>query len=527
MKRPHRPPRDRSLLRAGLWLSAALGLLLASREASSGAKPKVIDLQELSTATILITFKGTISTDGTTQSLVYAQPIPAEDGAQTIVEVGADGGDDGTFTSTVEEDGPGRRIVLSWEKVDAAAIPYEIRVKVLRESFKEPLVETSRGKDEGMLVSGALTSPSKEIKQKAAAIVKGAASDLEAVLRLAQWINENITYDLNYSQDKQDKTVPQVFKNKRGTCDELSHLFISMARAAGIPAREVSGLAFNGQLWGFHSWSEVKLGDRWVPVDATNMQIGFVDATHLAFARDADDAKFEQNIVRLGEGAFTVEGHSMDVRIWKASKLEPRLEVAFSADPAEVPPGWDFGLAARITNISSSIVAGPVRIVIPEAFIPRDPVQKTFLLAPGSSTTVTWSVGAGGPSDPEGAYVYSLGAVTFPRVVAETEVTVATRIITAVGAFKGEGDSVSVDVTVTNLFKEKKTVDVEACFYAGWDMKKKQQCVQTTGELAASAPGTITLEAPFKPEGNFAVEVNVLCGGLSERRILNVDIAKQ
>ena len=139
MKRPHRPPHDRSVLRSGLWLPAALGMLLFSPEASAGAQPKVIDLQELSSATILITFKGTISTDGFTQSLVYAQPIPAEDQAQTIVEVGAEGGDSGSFTSKVEEDGPGRRIVLAWEKVEAAAIPYEIRVKVLRESFKEYL----------------------------------------------------------------------------------------------------------------------------------------------------------------------------------------------------------------------------------------------------------------------------------------------------------------------------------------------------------------------------------------------------
>lgn len=499
-----------------------VGLLAAGP--LGAAKPKIIDLQELGSATIVITFQGKIVTEGYTKSLVYVQPIPAEDDHQEILEVDADGGSVGAFAFEVEKDGPGRRIVLKWEEVEGTVIPYEIRIKVRRDSFSHAITSVTRGSDKAMLKHGTLTATSKEIKQKSAALTKGSESDLESVLRLAQWINENVEYDIHYSQDKLDKTAPQVFKKKRGTCDELSHLFITMARSVGLPTREVSGLAFNGDIWGFHSWSEVKLQDRWVPVDATNMQIGFVDATHLAFARDYDDAKFEQKIARMGEGAFTVQDHSMDVRIWKASRLDSRITVAFQAEPAEVPPQWDFELKAEVKNISGSYIAGPVRIIIPEDFQSGESPQKTFLLAPGEKTTLRWKVTSGAGQSAEGAYFYKLGAITFPRVVAEADLTVATRMIKDVGAFRGEGDTVAIDVTLENLFKEPKSVDLEVCFYSDWEMTAQALCSQEKGELAPSAKKKFTIESEFSPEGNFAVEVMVLSGGLSERRILKVDM---
>jgi hypothetical protein len=506
-------------------------LLILSLPAFVGAgktkKPKEIDLQELGSATTVITFRGAIALEGETRSLVYVQPIPAEDDNQKIVEVTAKGGGKGVgpenFSYDIQEEGAGRKIALTWENIDTDRITYEIAVKIHRESFNLPIASTHRGKDDEMLGSGALTAPSAEIKKKSAEVVKGSGSDLEAALRLAAWINQNVEYDLNYSQDKKDKPAAVVIKKKRGTCDEISHLFISMARSAGIPAREVSGVAFNGEVWGFHSWSELKFEDRWVAFDATNMQAGFVDATHLAFARDYDDAKFEQKIVRLGVGAFKVESHTMEVRIWKASRLKKMLEVDFKAAPKEVPPGWNVELTVDISNVSSSIVAGPVRVILPPEFTPKEAAQKTFLLAPGGKTTIRWTVATGGPAEPEAAYFYKLGAITFPRVVAEAELTVATRMIEGINAAKDDDGTVSVEIGFKNLFEDKKPFSAEACFYSSWQMDKKIGCVSASGEAAPSAVTNVVIDSPYSPTGNFAVEIMLLCGGLSERSIMNVD----
>jgi transglutaminase-like putative cysteine protease len=67
-----------------------------------------------------------------------------------------------------------------------------------------------------------------------------------------------------------------------GDCTEHSVLFVGLARAAGLPAREVAGLVYvGGKDYGFyfHQWAKVWLGE-WVQVDPTFDQFA-VDATHI------------------------------------------------------------------------------------------------------------------------------------------------------------------------------------------------------------------------------------------------------
>ena len=76
--------------------------------------------------------------------------------------------------------------------------------------------------------------------------------------------------------------------------DETEHarLFVTLARAAGVPAREVHGLVYLGddvQAFGPHRWCEVLLAGRWEEVDPTWEQLR-VDATHLPLARGARDS---------------------------------------------------------------------------------------------------------------------------------------------------------------------------------------------------------------------------------------------
>jgi len=81
---------------------------------------------------------------------------------------------------------------------------------------------------------------------------------------------------------------------------------LSGARAAGIPAREVSGLLYVGddqKAFGGHAWNEVVLGGVWVPVDASLRQTE-VDATHVSFGTDFKAAK--NLLTTLGKLSFKV-----------------------------------------------------------------------------------------------------------------------------------------------------------------------------------------------------------------------------
>jgi hypothetical protein len=97
--------------------------------------------------------------------------------------------------------------------------------------------------------------------------------------RINRWVHDSITKEITV-------TLPsalQVLRTRRGDCNEHTQLFVALARAAGIPTRIATGLAYvNGKFY-YHAWPEVRLRD-WVAVDPTFGQFP-ADAAHLRFVR--------------------------------------------------------------------------------------------------------------------------------------------------------------------------------------------------------------------------------------------------
>jgi len=96
--------------------------------------------------------------------------------------------------------------------------------------------------------------------------------------------------------------VEDLLVEKVGDARDHARLFLALARAHGIPAREVYGLVYLGDealAFGGHAWAEVVLDGRWVPVDPTWVQMP-VDATHVALARDGDWVGMLAALGRLG-----------------------------------------------------------------------------------------------------------------------------------------------------------------------------------------------------------------------------------
>ena len=68
-------------------------------------------------------------------------------------------------------------------------------------------------------------------------------------------------------------SVFDILDNRIGDCTEYSQLFVTLARAAGLPAREATGFVYNGDdraptLAG-HAWVEVLIDGRWIGMDPT------------------------------------------------------------------------------------------------------------------------------------------------------------------------------------------------------------------------------------------------------------------
>ena len=61
----------------------------------------------------------------------------------------------------------------------------------------------------------------------------------------------------------------EVCRNPRGDCTEHGVLAVALLRKLGVPTRGVTGWVALGETLGLHFWVEVRLMNRWVPVDPT------------------------------------------------------------------------------------------------------------------------------------------------------------------------------------------------------------------------------------------------------------------
>jgi hypothetical protein len=134
-----------------------------------------------------------------------------------------------------------------------------------------------------------------EIAERAAEVVGDAASRLEAVERLNRFVFE-------YLEKIPSMGVPNglsVLRSGQGDCNEHTALFVSLARAAGIPTRIAAGVVYTDRIgprgaFYYHAWPEVRLEGPtgWVPVDPTFGQVP-ADATHVKLVEGDLDRQVE------------------------------------------------------------------------------------------------------------------------------------------------------------------------------------------------------------------------------------------
>jgi transglutaminase-like putative cysteine protease len=109
--------------------------------------------------------------------------------------------------------------------------------------------------------------------------------------------------------------ITQVFKQRRGVCQDFAHLTIAGLRALAIPARYVSGYILTrpppGQpkLQGTdasHAWVSVWAPDiGWVDFDPTNGMVAADEHIEIAHGRDYDDVSPISGVL-IGGGEHTV-----------------------------------------------------------------------------------------------------------------------------------------------------------------------------------------------------------------------------
>ncbi|MFH1258059.1 MAG: transglutaminase-like domain-containing protein [Candidatus Micrarchaeota archaeon] len=235
-----------------------------------------------------------------------------------------------------------------------------------------------------------------EIRERAVQITAGIQNDLGKAVAIAQWVHNNVQYDRDYTSRVEASDV--VYKERAGTCDEFSHLFIAMLRSVGIPAKFSASYVYSGEDWGAHAVVEAAIDGKWVPFDPTFNEAILLDATHIKFGEGLDQGDIKEDI--------SVRGYSADV---SQIKLSREFDVEFSKvrnfdklfDLQLILPSNVVG-EKSLETVKVKVINGPRQLAIPLSLtVPKEvKVQgqnrvnedKLLLLGPNEEKTAEWSI---------------------------------------------------------------------------------------------------------------------------------------
>jgi len=161
--------------------------------------------------------------------------------------------------------------VPAFDPKQAAALPVD------RAKFAEELAPTIF-----------VQSDAPRVKTLAAKIVGDERDSYVAAMKINRWVYRNLRKVGTAALSNAVETL----ESRQGDCTEHTVLFVALARAAGVPAREVAGVTAieRGEGLYYHAWPEVWVG-QWIAVDPTLGQ-DVADATHIKFAEGGADQLF-------------------------------------------------------------------------------------------------------------------------------------------------------------------------------------------------------------------------------------------
>ncbi|MBI3273342.1 MAG: lasso peptide biosynthesis protein [Planctomycetes bacterium] len=128
---------------------------------------------------------------------------------------------------------------------------------------------TDKGVASFLLATPEIQSDAPEVKKRAQEILDGETGAGAAAAKLCRWVFEH----MQTQHDAVALSSAEALRQLKGNCTEHASAFVGLARAAGLPAREMFGFGFSGSAFVLHAWAEAWVG-RWLPVDPSTGDIG-------------------------------------------------------------------------------------------------------------------------------------------------------------------------------------------------------------------------------------------------------------
>ncbi len=199
-----------------------------------------------------------------------------------------------------------------------------------------------------------------EVTELVKQIVGDETNPLRKALRIFRWVS----HEVRWCSEMEYSTIPNLSAKgiaaRQGDCGVQSMVFITLCRAAGVPARWQSGWETRPNQWNMHDWSEFYVEPwGWLPADASygvkehadqrvrDFYCGHLDPYRLIVNLDYGRAlyptkrSFRSEPVDFQRGEIEVDGHNLYFDQWTWDiKVETMREVETTQYPAtndEIP----------------------------------------------------------------------------------------------------------------------------------------------------------------------------------------------
>jgi transglutaminase-like putative cysteine protease len=221
-----------------------------------------------------------LSSHGTTDAAELWIPYPVSDQDQNITDVKISG-DYSTSAVYTDSSYSTPMLYARWDKGTASRkLTFSFQAKrneVIRRDFPQKETAWDPADYAQFLAPTKFAPTDGEVWLQALKITAGKSSVLEKARAIYDWTCEN-TYRDPKTRGCGAGDVCSLLKNPGGKCADIHSVFVALARAAGVPAREVFGIRMGKKdqeditTWQ-HCWAEFYLpGYGWVPVDAADVR---------------------------------------------------------------------------------------------------------------------------------------------------------------------------------------------------------------------------------------------------------------